>query len=335
MNGDPEECLRCPLFGCRAVFFDQQSTADHASACPYLMTGWYWCSSCSCPEQFFKHEYLGSVKAKALAFKSGFGRWTSFKTRESQPRAPTGIAQCYDTTSNSNQQAGFHAAHFENRRILEHGGLNIEYEMPSDEQLCRPQINIGADPQSHWDVNSFHQVNLRPLNASFGKLRELALVVHHKWISILSNSASPYWPCTSYSTDNLVRIGIGVWGEVLNGDALDSSRTSMRTCAELFALMLVACAATILMHCREDPIDWDDFFKDMLRWQCVLQDETEVIRFLTIMATLFGTPTVDSIFISPGSQSANLLLDLRDGPIVKGYSLFRDGEILVMFAYQV
>ena len=321
------------MFACREAFTEKQSAADHVSTCPYLMSAWYWCSSCSCPESFLDYEYRGRANAKALAFKFEFTHWISSKSRDLQSNLLLGIDQDHDRTSDSGKQSRLQATCLEDRGLTESDGLNIEYEVPSNQQICRFQSRIETDVQNQPDTGPSLQGRPMQVSLDIKELRKVAYAVSLEWISLLSRTANLQWLCYPYSADSFFSKGIDVWGDLFDGDPMSFNVTSVRTCEDIIALMHVACASVIMMHCREDAIDWDDFFQDMLQWRHMLHDETEVKHFLSIVAILSGVPTVASISTLSSSHFGDLFDDLRDGPVMKGYSLALDGGTLSMFIF--
>ena len=149
------------------------------------------------------------------------------------------------------------------------------------------------------------------------QVREILHGLNKEWMGRLKSTPELYARCMPLSTCPLLETGIRALQQCFSGNLPISFE-------DLFALMHVAFAFSIVINRDGDSYYWDAFYSDLRYWHHTVRD-SEISLFGKVWDRLWCPPSFNNhLFVNP--PRANLYETLMEGLVIKGCANFLDGE---------
>ena len=149
------------------------------------------------------------------------------------------------------------------------------------------------------------------------QVREILHGLNREWMGRLKSTPDLYTSCMPLSTCRLLETGIRALQQCFLGSLPSSFE-------ELFALMHVAFAFSIMINRDGDSYYWDGFSSDLHYWHHTVRD-SEISLFGKVWDRLWcPRSSNDRLFVNP--PQADLYETLMEGLVIKGCAKFLDGD---------
>ena len=150
------------------------------------------------------------------------------------------------------------------------------------------------------------------------QVRDILHGLNREWMEMLKSTHELYAHCMTLSTCRLLETGIRALQQCFSG----SLPTSFE---DIFALMHVAFAFSIVINKDGDSYYWDSFFSDLSYWYDTVRDPEEIGLFGKVWDRLWCPRSSNNhLFMNP--PRANLHETLMEGLVIKGCANFLDGK---------
>ena len=149
------------------------------------------------------------------------------------------------------------------------------------------------------------------------QVREILHDLNREWMGELKSTPDLYARCIPLSTCRLLETGIRALQQCFSG-------TLPRSFDDLFALIHVAFAFSLVINKDRDSYYWDGFHSDLHHWHRTVRD-SEISLFGKIWDRLWSPRSSNNhLFVNP--PRADLYETLMEGLVMKGCVNFLDGE---------
>ena len=149
------------------------------------------------------------------------------------------------------------------------------------------------------------------------QVRDILHDLNKEWMGRLESTPDLYARCMPLSTCPLLETGIRALQQCFSG-------TLPRSFDDLFALIHVAFAFSLVINKDRDSYYWDGFYSDLRYWHHTVRD-SEISLFGKVWDRLWCPPSSNNhLFVNP--PRANLYDTLMEGLVIKGCTNFLDGE---------
>lgn len=149
------------------------------------------------------------------------------------------------------------------------------------------------------------------------QVRDILHGLNREWMGKLESTPDLYARCIPLSTCPLLETGIRVLQQCFSG-------TLPRSFDDLFALIHVAFAFSLVINKNRDSYYWDGFYSDLRYWHHTVRD-SEISLFGKVWDRLW-CPLSSNNHLFVNSPRANLYETLMEGLVIKGCANFLDGE---------
>lgn len=149
------------------------------------------------------------------------------------------------------------------------------------------------------------------------QVREILHGLSREWMGKLRSTPDLYTRCMPLSTCRLLETGIRALQQCFSG-ALPSSFE------DLFALIHVAFAFSIVVNRDDDSYYWDGFYSDLHYWHHTVRD-SEISLFGKVWDRLW-CPRSSNNHLFKNPPRGDLYETLMEGLVIKGCANFLDGE---------
>ena len=154
-------------------------------------------------------------------------------------------------------------------------------------------------------------------NSLVKQVREILHGLHREWMGKLKSTPDLYTRCMPLSTCRLLETGIRALQQCFSGNLPSSFE-------DLFALMHVAFAFSIVINRDGESYYWDGFYSDLHYWHHTVRD-SEISLFGKVWDRLWCPKSSNKhLFMNPPRD--NLYETLMEGMVIKGCANFLDGE---------
>ena len=151
------------------------------------------------------------------------------------------------------------------------------------------------------------------------QVRDILHDLNKKWMGRLRSTPDLYARCLPLSTCPLLETGIRALQQCFSG-------TLPRSFDDLFALIHVAFAFSLVINKDRDSYYWDGFHSDLRYWHLTVRD-SEISLFGKVWDRLWCPPSSNNhLFVNPPRAEADLYETLMEGLVIKGCANFLDGE---------
>ena len=154
-------------------------------------------------------------------------------------------------------------------------------------------------------------------NSLVKQVREILHDLHSEWMGRLKSTPELYTRFKPLSTCRLLETGIRALEQCFSGNLPISFE-------DLFALMHVAFAFSIVINRDRDSFYWDGFYSDLHYWHRTVRD-SEISLFGKVWDRLWCPQSSNNhLFMNP--PRGGLYETLMESNIIKGCTNFLDGE---------
>ena len=154
-------------------------------------------------------------------------------------------------------------------------------------------------------------------NSLVKQVREILHNLHSEWMGRLESTPELYIRCKPLSTCRLLETGIRALEQCFSG-------TLPTSFGDLFALMHVAFAFSIVINRDRGSFYWDGFYSDLHYWHHTVMD-SEISLFGKVWDRLWRPRSSNNhLFMNP--PQGDLYETLMEGLVMKGCANFLDGE---------
>ena len=148
------------------------------------------------------------------------------------------------------------------------------------------------------------------------QVREILHGLHREWMEKLKSTPDLYTRCMPLSTCRLLETGIRALQQCFSGNLPSSFE-------DLFALMHVAFAFSIVINRDSESYYWDGFYSDLHYWHRTVRD-SEISFFGKVWDRLWCPRSSNThLFMNP--PRGDLYETLMEGLVIKGCANFLDG----------
>ena len=154
-------------------------------------------------------------------------------------------------------------------------------------------------------------------NSLVKQVCEILHDLHSEWMGRLESTSELYTRCKPLSICRLLETGIRALEQCFSGNLPTSFE-------DLFALMHVAFAFSIVINRDRDSFYWDGFYSDLHYWHHTLRD-SEISLFGKVWDRLWCPQSSNNhLFMNP--PRGGLYETLMESTVIKGCTNFLDGE---------